>query len=36
MKMKNRAYAPIEGEVKDVRIKENDVIRKGELLFVIE
>jgi biotin carboxyl carrier protein len=36
MKMKNRAYSPRDGKVKEVRISENEVIKKGQLLFVIE
>jgi biotin carboxyl carrier protein len=36
MKMKNRAYSPVEGQVKEVRIKENDIIRKGQFLFLID
>ena len=36
MKMKNRAYSPVEGKVKKVNIKKNDIIRKGEFLFLID
>jgi biotin carboxyl carrier protein len=36
MKMKNRAYSPRDGKVKEVKISENEVIKKGQLLFVIE
>ncbi|MGM0496779.1 MAG: acetyl-CoA carboxylase biotin carboxyl carrier protein subunit [Bacteroidota bacterium] len=36
MKMKNRAYSPRDGKVKEVKISEDEVIKKGQLLFVIE
>jgi len=36
MKMKNRAYSPRDGKVKEVYISENDIIKKDQLLFVIE
>ena len=36
MKMHNRAYTPVEGRIKEIRIKAGSIIRKGDLLLVLE
>ena len=36
MKMEIPVLAPVGGTVQEVRVKENDVVREGQVLVVIE
>lgn len=36
MKMENPIYAPANGTVKEIKVKEGDVVNQGDVLAVLE
>ena len=36
MKMENQVHAPVTGKVKEIKVKKNDKVNKGDTLLIIE